>query len=246
MPEPFINLIMGPMFSGKTTKLINSYNAFVNTHGKEKCIIINYTHDKRYTKEPKVVSHDGLNVDCYDTCDLAEFIDNPLTQPIFLKAKYIFINEAQFFPNLIHLIIFSKNILNKNFVLCGLDYDYKKEKFGDLLDLVPYANNVYNLTGKCNTPYCLYPSKYSHRAPHAPLCPTGRPRAKPQLPDLLEWMASEGIARDGLAEATRRPPQVAHHVINSKKQILIGITQYVPLCEHCYANANKEKIESSL
>ena len=149
-------------------------------------------HDKRYTKETKVVSHDGLSIDCYDTCDLADFIDNKLTQYIFLRAKYIFINEAQFFPNLIHLIIFSKNILNKNFILCGLDYDYKKEKFGDLLDLVPYANNVYNLTGKCNTQHCSYPSKYSHR------------------------------------------------VINSEKQVLIGITQYVPLCEHCYARENNK------
>jgi thymidine kinase len=190
IPEPFVNLIMGPMFSGKTTKLIHSYNAYVKTYGKEKCIMLNYIHDKRYTKEQKVVSHDGLSVDCYDTSNLAEFIDNYSTQPIFLKAKYIFINEAQFFSNLIHLIIFSTKILNKNFVLCGLDYDYKKEKFGDLLNLVPYANNVHNLTGKCNTHNCSYPSKYSHR------------------------------------------------VINCEKQVLIGITQYVPLCEHCYAKNN--------
>lgn len=190
--EPFINLIMGPMFSGKTTQLIHSYNAYVKTYTKEKCIMLNYTHDKRYTQEPKVVSHDGLSVDCYDTTDLADFIDNPSTQPIFLKTKYIFINEAQFFPNLLHLIIFAKNILNKNFILCGLDYDYKKEKFGDLLDLVPYANQVHNLTGKCNSHNCLFPSKYSHR------------------------------------------------IIDFNNQVLIGITQYVPLCEHCYTRENNK------
>lgn len=190
--EPFVNLIMGPMFSGKTTKLIHSYNAHVKTYTKERCIMLNYTHDKRYTREPKVVSHDGLSVDCYDTTDLADFIDSPSTQPIFLKAKYIFINEAQFFPNLLHLIIFAKNILNKNFVLCGLDYDYKKDKFGDLLDLVPYANHVHILTGKCNTQNCLFPSKYSHR------------------------------------------------IIDFNNQVLIGITQYVPLCEHCYNRENNK------
>ena len=190
--EPFINLIMGPMFSGKTTQLIHSYNAYVKTYTKEKCIMLNYMHDKRYTQEPKVVSHDGLQVDCYDTTDLAEFIDNPSTQPIFLKAKYIFINEAQFFPNLMHLVIFAKNILNKSFILCGLDYDYKKEKFGDLLDIVPYANQVHNLTGKCNVPNCLFPSKYSHR------------------------------------------------IIDFTNQVLIGITQYVPLCEHCYNKENNK------
>ena len=190
--EPFINLIMGPMFSGKTTKLIHSYNAFVKTYGKEKCIMINYTHDKRYTEEQKVVSHNGLNVDCFTTTDLADFIDNPSTQPIFLRSKYIFINEAQFFPNLLHLVVFANNILNKNFVLCGLDYDYKKEKFGNLLDLVPYANQVYNLTGKCNNKNCKFPSKYSHR------------------------------------------------IINYNHQVLIGITQYVPLCEECYNKENNK------
>lgn len=191
--EPFLNLIMGPMFSGKTTKLIHSYNAFVNTYGKDKCLVLNYSLDKRYTNEAKIVSHNGLSIDCYDTYDLADFIDNIQTQHIFSKAKYIFINEAQFFPNLIHLIIFSKNILKKNFVLCGLDYDYKQEKFGDLLNLVSYADNVYNLTGKCNTENCIYASKYSHR------------------------------------------------LINDEKQVLIGITQYEPLCEECYNKKNNIK-----
>ena len=191
--EPFLNLIMGPMFSGKTTKLIHSYNAYVNTYGKDKCLVLNYSLDKRYTNEAKIVSHNGLSIDCYDTDDLADFIDNNATQSIFLKATYIFINEAQFFPNLIHLIIFSKNILKKNFILCGLDYDYKQEKFGDLLDLVPYADNVYNLTGKCNTENCIYPSKYSHR------------------------------------------------LINNEEQVLIGITQYEPLCEECYNKKNNKK-----
>ena len=191
--EPFINIIMGPMFSSKTTKLIHSYNEYVKTYGKEKCIMINYSYDKRYSDEQKVVSHDGLSVDCHDTTDLGEFIDNPSTQTIFLKAKYIFINEAQFFPNLIYLINFAKNILNKNFVLCGLDYDCKKEKFGDLLDLEPYANQVHILTGKCNTQNCLFPSKYSHR------------------------------------------------IIDFNNQVLIGISQYVPLCKHCYDKKNNKE-----
>lgn len=47
----------------------------------------------------------------------------------------------------------------------------------------------------------------AHHVPRAPLGPyTLLARAQPQrlrASDLLEWMASEGIARDGLAEATR-------------------------------------------
>ena len=31
--EPFINLIMGPMFSVKTTQLINTYNEYVKNYG---------------------------------------------------------------------------------------------------------------------------------------------------------------------------------------------------------------------
>lgn len=159
----YLELIVGPMFSGKTTKLIEIYNEKCEKFGKEKCLAINYALDKRYSNEEKIVSHDHLSIDCYSIHDLADFLDEKKTQDIILNSEYIFINEAQFFPNLLHLILFIKTALKKHIILCGLDLDFKREKFGELMDLVPYVNKFHKLTGKCNTKECCYPSEFSHR-----------------------------------------------------------------------------------
>ena len=42
---PQLTLIYGPMFSGKTTKLIELYNVSVSNYGQEKCIAFNYKLD---------------------------------------------------------------------------------------------------------------------------------------------------------------------------------------------------------
>tara|TARA_X000000368_G_C22907112_1_gene656789 strand:- start:290 stop:877 length:588 start_codon:yes stop_codon:yes gene_type:complete len=156
-----LEIIYGPMFSGKTTKLIEIYFEKISEVGENKCIAFNYAMDKRYTEKSKIVSHDGLSIDCKLLVDLRDFLDNPNNRSKLLNIQYIFINEAQFFPNLLHIVLYLTNILNKNVILCGLDLDYKKEKFGDILDLVNYAGRIHKLTGKCNE--CNKPSLYSHR-----------------------------------------------------------------------------------
>ena len=80
-----------------------------------------------------------------------------------MQAKYVFINEAQFFKGLKYWTIFLIDIMKKNVILCGLDLDFRREKFGELMDLVPRATSVYRLTGKCNTEGCPHVSLFSHR-----------------------------------------------------------------------------------
>ena len=154
-----LELIVGPMFSGKTTRLIERYNELIKS-GK-KCIAINYALDTRYG-ENKIVSHDGLNIDCLSIKDLDE-ISLHLNDSEFVKAEYILINEAQFFANLKTNIMYLINISKKNVILCGLDLDYKREKFGQLLDLGSIATKIEYLRGKCNTKKCNYPSQFTHR-----------------------------------------------------------------------------------
>ena len=69
-----ITLIYGPMFSGKTTKLIEIYENLI-LKDKAKCIAINYALDKRYG-ENKIISHDGLNIDCYSITNIEEFYNS--------------------------------------------------------------------------------------------------------------------------------------------------------------------------
>ena len=52
-----IDLIIGPMFSGKTTTLLSYEKKFQVT--KKKYLCINHSFDTRYTKEGKLATHDG-------------------------------------------------------------------------------------------------------------------------------------------------------------------------------------------
>jgi thymidine kinase len=157
-----LEIIYGPMFSGKTTKLIHLYNEKVKEFGQDKCITFNYALDKRYSSESEIVSHDGLRINCELLFDIRDFIDNPNNNARLKNINYIFINEAQFFPDLLNIILFITNVLNKNVILCGLDLDFKKNKFGEILDLIPFSNKIHKMTGKCNTKNCNKPSIYSY------------------------------------------------------------------------------------
>tara|TARA_B110001450_G_scaffold256350_5_gene286474 strand:- start:5511 stop:6080 length:570 start_codon:yes stop_codon:yes gene_type:complete len=175
----YLELIVGPMFSGKTTRLIERYNEISKT---EKCLVINSHLDTRYGQK-KLVSHDGLSIDCVNI-EIFDELSNSEHQKRFVDATYIFINEAQFFSNLKLWTMHVLDIMRKNVILCGLDLDYKKEQFGELLDLKCRANKFIQLTGKCNN--CSNPSMYTHR------------------------------------------------ISEEEQQLVIGVTNYIPVCEECY------------
>ena len=65
-----------------------------------------------------------------------------------MESEVIFIEEAQFFEN---LFTFVKDGLEnqKSFYVAGLDGDFKREPFGDILKLIPLAEKVYKLNALC-------------------------------------------------------------------------------------------------
>ena len=67
--DPYLELILGPMFSGKTTELIEKYKE-IKEKGYDGCVI-NYIDDKRYS-ETRLSSHDGLMIDCIQLKKLKE------------------------------------------------------------------------------------------------------------------------------------------------------------------------------
>lgn len=51
-----IEIIYGPMFSGKSSELLRKIRRF--EHAKNKCLVINYLHDNRYSQEDEMATHD--------------------------------------------------------------------------------------------------------------------------------------------------------------------------------------------
>jgi len=156
-----LELIIGPMFSGKTKLLISRYKEINNTNNTN-ILVINYYKDTRYGVN-SIVSHDGdiipaINISLLSIVNnLIELYNSTETN----NFNYIFINEGQFFPDLKESVITLIERYNKNVVICGLDCDYKQEKFGQIWDLIPHANNVIKLQGKCNN--CSNKSLFTHR-----------------------------------------------------------------------------------
>ena len=51
-----IEVIYGPMFSGKSSELLRKVRRY--EHAKKKCLIVNYRHDNRYTDTEEMATHD--------------------------------------------------------------------------------------------------------------------------------------------------------------------------------------------
>ena len=61
------------------------------------------------------------------------------------------INEGQFFEDLYDTVDELVNTYKKKVYVCGLDGDYKRKKFGSLLDIIPLADDVVKIKGICQS-----------------------------------------------------------------------------------------------
>lgn len=153
----YLELIIGPMFSGKTSKLLEIYKQcnFCNIP----VTIINHSLDKRY-HESMMSSHDKIMAPCLQASKLREiYPENDIIEPsyfsnsqsytILKNSDVILINEGQFFEDL-DVVVRELLENNKKIYISGLDGDFERKKFGKLLDLIPICDKVVKLTSLCS------------------------------------------------------------------------------------------------
>ena len=145
----YLELFLGCMFSGKTTELIRLYNSY-NYIGKKVCVL-NYTADTRY-HDTMLSTHDKRMIQCIFIDSIADIWLNPQhPNSIELQeADVVLINEGQFFPDLYDNILEMVEKNGKKVYICGLDGDFQRKKFGQLLDLIPYCDKVSKLESLCS------------------------------------------------------------------------------------------------
>ncbi len=148
--DGYLSIILGPMWSGKTSKLFDIYKqcTFCNIN----VMPINYIHDNRYGEGASNMStHDERIIPCVKVNKLSDAADvcGSSTCDDFMKAKVILINEGQFFSDIEEWVICAVETYKKHVYICGLDGDYKREKFGNLLNLIPYCDKIEKLTSIC-------------------------------------------------------------------------------------------------
>ena len=136
----YLELIIGPMFSGKTSRLVDIYKQckFCNIT----VAVINHCIDERY-HETLLSTHDKVMIPCIKTDILQSVLTN------ITDAQVVIINEGQFFNDLYEVVLQMIH-LKKKIYIGGLDGDFERKKFGQILDLIPLCDKVSKLTSLCS------------------------------------------------------------------------------------------------
>lgn len=139
-----LELIIGPMFSGKSTELIRKIRLAKIID--KKVIVIKPIIDIRY-KNNKIVSHSFESEECESIQLLAE-MDQKIN-----NYDLIVVDEGQFFPDLKEYVLKWVDVNKKDVIVGGLDGGHKRNKIGDILELIPYSDScvkIKSLCKKCN------------------------------------------------------------------------------------------------
>ena len=150
--EGKIELILGPMFSGKTTRLIEVIRKY--TYKAKKTIMIKFYADQRYSEKSEVVTHDLMKYDSIDCKNLRNSME------ILKKYDVIGIDEGQFFPDLVE-VCEELALLKKIVIIAALNGDFRMEPFPVISKIISKADKIKLLKAYCFK--CHKDAKFSLR-----------------------------------------------------------------------------------
>lgn len=140
----YLKLIIGPMFAGKSTELLRIINMYKILN--KKILIINHNINKRYDQpNSSIVTHDQNKI---DNC-LAVNSLNELSDEFIQLHDVIIVEELQFFEDAYENIVKFVDIFKKHVICAGLDGDFNRQPFGDVLRLIPHCDDIIKLKALC-------------------------------------------------------------------------------------------------
>ena len=148
-----IEVICGPMFSGKTEELIRRVKRA--QIAKQRVQIFKPAIDVRYD-ETKVVSHSSQQIH-------SEPVDSSIEILMKLKdsTRIVAIDEVQFFDDDIVKVVSKLAARGYRVICAGLDLDYKAIPFGPMPMLLALADQVQKIQAICTV--CGAPATRSQR-----------------------------------------------------------------------------------
>lgn len=161
-----LEVIVGPMFSGKSEELIRRVTRAVIA--RQRVQVFKPAIDDRY-HESAVASHAGRTVGALAVRDVAGIRahlsgEGPLLTASQAPAELpdvVGIDEVQFFgPEIVPLALHLADA-GVRVILAGLDLDFRAEPFGCMPDLLARAESVEKLTAICTE--CGAPATRSQR-----------------------------------------------------------------------------------
>jgi thymidine kinase len=188
----YLELIVGSMFSGKTSYLLEIY---------KKCkfcdipiAVINYEDDVRYS-DSMLSTHDKQMIPCIKARTITDAVSEHHKE--ISEAEVVLINEGQFFPDIEEQVRALVEKEHKRVFICGLDGDFERKPIGQLQNLFPLCDEIIKLKSLCS------------------------------------------ICRDGT------PGIFSFRITNEVDQVVIGSSNYIPLCRKCYNSETEKKEQNS-
>ena len=149
-----VEIIIGPMFSGKSTELIRRCHRYECIN--KNVLIINSKLDTR-CDDNNVKTHSNQLHKAIKTDKLLS-----LDSALFENIDTIGIDEAQFFPDLPEFIFRMEN-RDITIIIAGLDGDFRRKPFGKILECIPLAESVTKLTAMCSISKDGTPGSFTKR-----------------------------------------------------------------------------------
>ena len=147
-----ITLIIGPMFSGKSTYLLNYVRKLSYTGAKT--VFVNHSIDNRYTSNGSICTHEQETVNAISCNTLGEKMEE------LEKYDIIGIDEGQFFSDLVD--VSEKLCLQgKTVAVAALSGDFRMKPFPNIAELLSKANKIKLMKAFCF--YCHKEAAFSLR-----------------------------------------------------------------------------------
>jgi thymidine kinase len=142
-PLPYLTVIAGPMFSGKTEELIRLVRRAVI--GKKSVHVFKPLIDTRYGHDKKLFSHNGMTVDSEVISKAEEILEK-----IDKNTQLIAIDEAQWLGD--ELIPIVRQLLSKRIsvIIAGLALTFDQKPFSPVPTLMAMADSVTKLSAVCS------------------------------------------------------------------------------------------------
>jgi len=149
----WIEVVCGPMFSGKSEELIRRLRRA--EIARQRVQIFKPIIDQRYSSD-HIVSHNDLRIhsDCVSTA--AE-----VQAKIDVRTEVIGIDEAQFLGEALIEIVVRLADMGKRIIIAGLDTDYLGRPFHPMPELLAVADEITKTLAICMQ--CGNPAKHTQR-----------------------------------------------------------------------------------
>uniref|UniRef100_A0A0N4ZTK0 Thymidine kinase n=1 Tax=Parastrongyloides trichosuri TaxID=131310 RepID=A0A0N4ZTK0_PARTI len=136
-----IHLIVGPMFSGKSTELFRLTNRHILA-GKS-VIIVKYEKDNRYDEE-LASTHDKRTMKAISALHLKNILDQ------IKNYDVIGIDEGQFFDDIVEVCEYLAN-MGKVVIVAALDGDFQRRPFKNITNIYPLCEKIEKLSAVCRS-----------------------------------------------------------------------------------------------